>query len=85
MDALYCRLGGSGNKTLQVTDLQMLGRDNQEVRTADELRQVIAQSGATHVMFGFRTLPAKAVPVDHKDIGRYIVRVIGYLARKPVR
>lgn len=82
MDTLYCNLGGSRNDTLHISDLRTIGAANHEARTVEDVQRILAETGASAVMFGFSSLPHRAVPLGHAKLDSYIRRVVGYLHKQ---
>lgn len=76
MNTLYCNLGGSGNKTLQVADLRTTGMANHEAHSTADLYRIIFDLDATHVSFNFAFMPRKAIAVMDAKLDSYIDKLV---------
>lgn len=59
----FANLGGSFNKTLQLMSGRMVGGENQEVASLDDLNRIATEKGVDQVMFGAAWMPRRAVKV----------------------
>lgn len=76
MYTLYCNLGGSLRDTLRVATLPTVGSANHEARTVEDVRRIIAQTGARQVMLCGASMPMRAVAINHPKLDSYIRRML---------